>query len=122
MVFQLQDDYLDVYGDVEEFGKKIGGDILCNKKTYLLIKALEVANAEDKAILQEWMMKERFNPEEKIREVTEIYNRVGVKELVKVKIEDYLDKSHVALEKINVSEERKACFYEMIDFIGGRKK
>lgn len=122
LVFQLQDDYLDVYGDVEEFGKKIGGDILCNKKTYLLIKALEVADAEDKATLQEWLMKERFNPEEKIREVTEIYNRVGVKELVKAKIEDYLDKSYVALEKINVSEERKARFYEMIDFIGGRKK
>ncbi len=122
LVFQLQDDYLDVYGDVEEFGKKIGGDILCNKKTYLLIKALEVANAEDKVILQEWMMKERFNPEEKIREVTEIYNRAGVKELVKAKIENYLNKSHVALEKINVSEERKIRFYEMIDFIGGRKK
>ena len=122
LAFQLQDDYLDVYGDPAVFGKKIGGDILCNKKTYLLIKALEVANAEDKVILQEWMMKERFNPEEKIREVTEIYNRAGVKELVKAKIENYLNKSHVALEKINVSEERKIRFYEMIDFIGGRKK
>lgn len=49
--------------------------------------------------MQEWMMKERFNPEEKIREVTEIYNRAGVKELVKAKIEDYLNKSHVALRK-----------------------
>lgn len=122
LVFQLQDDYLDVYGQVEEFGKKIGGDILCNKKTYLLIKALELAGDEDKAILEEWLKKEKFNPEEKIRAVTEIYNRAGVKEAVMAKIDDYMEKSRIALEKINVPEERKACFHEMIDYIGGRKK
>lgn len=122
LVFQLQDDYLDVYGNVEEFGKKIGGDILCNKKTYLLIKAMEMAGEEDKALLKEWMMKERFNPEEKIKEVTEIYNRTGVKEAVMKKVDDYLEKSHLALQKIGVPEERKVRFYEMIDYIGGRKK
>lgn len=122
LVFQLQDDYLDVYGDVEEFGKKIGGDILCNKKTYLLIKAQELANEEDRLALEEWMKKERFNPEEKIREVTEIYNRAGVKEAVMSRIADYLEKSRVALEKIDVPEERKIRFCEMIDYIGGRKK
>lgn len=122
LVFQLQDDYLDVYGDVEEFGKKIGGDILCNKKTYLLIKALELASEKDKALLKEWMVKERFNPQEKIREVTEIYNRSGIKEALMAKVDDYLEKSRIALNKIEVPEERKVRFYEMIDFIGKRKK
>ena len=122
LVFQLQDDYLDVYGDVAEFGKKIGGDILCNKKTYLLIKALELAGEEDRALLNGWLAKKEFEPEEKIRQVTEIYNRVGVREAVLDKINDYLEKSRVALKKIEVPEERKVHFYEMIDFIGGRKK
>ena len=122
LVFQLQDDYLDVYGDVEEFGKKIGGDILCNKKTYLLIKAFELASEEDKALLKEWVVKEKFNPQEKIKEVTEIYNRSGVKEVLRAKVDDYLEKSRIALDKIEVPEERKVRFYEMIDFIGKRKK
>lgn len=122
LVFQLQDDYLDVYGEVEEFGKKIGGDILCNKKTYLLIKALELANGEDKAILTGWLQKERFNPDEKIREVTAIYDRTGVKEAIKGKVDEYLEKSRNALNQISVPEERKVRFYEMIDYIGGRKK
>lgn len=121
LVFQLQDDYLDVYGDVEEFGKKIGGDILCNKKTYLLIKALELAGEQDKALLMEWLKKEKFDPSDKIKEVTGIYDQVGVKEAIRQKIEYYLGKSREALNKINVPEERKVRFYEMIDFIGGRK-
>ena len=122
LVFQLQDDYLDVYGDVEEFGKKIGGDILCNKKTYLLIKALELAGEQDKALLMEWLKKEKFDPSDKIKGVTGIYDQVGVKEAIRQKIEYYLGKSREALNKINVPEERKVRFYEMIDFIGGRKK
>ena len=122
LVFQLQDDYLDVYGDVEEFGKKIGGDILCNKKTYLLINALELAGEQDKALLMEWLKKEKFDPSDKIKEVTGIYDQVGVKEAIRQKIEYYLGKSREALNKINVPEERKVRFYEMIDFIGGRKK
>ncbi len=122
LVFQLQDDYLDVYGDVEEFGKKIGGDILCNKKTYLLIKALELAEGKDKISLKNWMKKENFDPVQKIKEVTEIYNRAGIKEVVKAKIDTYLEKSRLALQKVDVPEERKKCFYEMIDYIGERKK
>jgi len=122
LVFQLQDDYLDVYGEVEEFGKKIGGDILCNKKTYLLIKAIELAGKEDKALLREWLAREKFDSSEKIKKVTEIYNRVGVKDVVNAKIEDFLEKSRKALQKINVPEERKIRFCEMIDYIGKRKK
>lgn len=122
LVFQLQDDYLDVYGNTEEFGKKIGGDILCNKKTYLLIKAFELASESDRALLQEWLVKKDFNPQDKIRAVTEIYNRAGVKEAVMNIVDDYMEKSRLALEKIDVPEDRKANFRDMIDYIGDRKK
>lgn len=122
LVFQLQDDYLDVYGDTEEFGKKIGGDILCNKKTYLLIKAFELAGESDRALLRLWLTKKDFNPQEKIQAVTEIYNRVGVKEAVMNIVDDYMEKSRLALEKIDVPEERKVNFRDMIEYIGDRKK
>lgn len=122
LAFQLQDDYLDVYGDVEEFGKKIGGDILCNKKTYLLIKALELASKEDKALLNECLQQETFDPTEKIRAVTQIYDRIGIKKVVLAKIEDYLEKSRNTLEKINVPTERKQHFVAMLGYINGRKK
>lgn len=122
LVFQLQDDLLDVYGNVEEFGKKIGGDILENKKTYLLIKAFEQAGKSEKALLQEWIDKKDFDATEKIKAVTEIYNRLNIRELTNRTIGYYLEKSRTALGKIAVPEERKTGFYEMIDYISERKK
>lgn len=122
LVFQLQDDYLDVYGNTEEFGKKIGGDILCNKKTYMLIKAFELAEESDRASLRKWLAKKDFDPREKVRAVTEIYNRAGVKEAVMKIVDDYMDKSRLALEKIDVPEDRKMYFRDMIEYIGNRKK
>ena len=122
LAFQLQDDYLDVYGDVAEFGKKIGGDITENKKTYLLIKALELAGEEDKALLQSWIDKKDFDANEKVEAVTAIYNRLGIRELTLKTIENYLKKSREALDKIDVEESRKAAFYEMINYLGERKK
>lgn len=122
LAFQLQDDYLDVYGDVAEFGKKIGGDITENKKTYLLIKAFEVADPETKAELQAWVDKKDFDVFKKIKAVTGIYDRLGIGELTLKTIENYLDKSRKALQKIAVAEERKNGFYEMIDFLENRKK
>jgi geranylgeranyl diphosphate synthase type II len=122
LAFQLQDDYLDVYGDVAEFGKKIGGDILCNKKTYMLIKAFEAASAEDRQALTEWISRKEFDPNEKIQAVTAIYDRTGIKEKVLEKIEEYIEKSREALQKIEVPEERKVHFYNMINALSERKK
>ncbi|WP_251623497.1 polyprenyl synthetase family protein [Odoribacter lunatus] len=122
LAFQVQDDYLDVYGDVLEFGKKIGGDITENKKTYLLIKAFELAGEKERALLQSWIDKKEFDASEKIKVVTELYNRLGIPELTLKTIDGYLQKSREALSKINVEESRKAGFYEMIDYLGERKK
>lgn len=106
LAFQLQDDYLDVYGDPETFGKKIGGDILCNKKTYMLINAMRLSDSH------EWLYADYASPEEKIAAVTGIYNTLGIDKLAQAKMEEYYLKAIEALDKVNVPEERKTALRE----------
>ena len=106
LAFQLQDDYLDVYGDPETFGKKIGGDILCNKKTYMLINAMRLSDSH------EWLYADYASPEEKIAAVTGIYNTLGIDKLAQAKMEEYYHKAIEALDKVNVPEERKTALRE----------
>ena len=108
LAFQLQDDYLDVYGDPKVFGKKVGGDIICNKKTYMLINAYTRADAEQRRELQHWMEAETFNSDEKVAAVTAIYNKVGVDKLAIEKIAYYFEESKKYLDAVQVSDERKA--------------
>ena len=108
LAFQLQDDYLDVYGDPKVFGKKVGGDIICNKKTYMLINAYNRADAEQRRELQHWMAAETFNSDEKVAAVTAIYNKVGVDKLAIEKIAYYFEESKKYLDAVQVSDERKA--------------
>ena len=108
LAFQLQDDYLDVYGDPKVFGKKVGGDIICNKKTYMLINAYNRADAEQRRELQHWMEAETFNSDEKVAAVTAIYNKVGVDKLAIEKIAYYFEESKKYLDAVEVSDERKA--------------
>jgi geranylgeranyl diphosphate synthase type II len=89
LAFQLQDDYLDVYGDPKVFGKAIGGDILCNKKTYMLINALNKADENQKERLTKWLSATDYDPQQKIREVTEIYNELGIDRLAQDNIHYY---------------------------------
>ena len=107
LAFQLQDDYLDVYGDPKVFGKKVGGDIICNKKTYMLINAYNRADAEQRRELQHWMEAETFNSDEKVAAVTAIYNKVGVDKLAIEKIAYYFEESKKYLDAVQVSDERK---------------
>ncbi|MDR1699045.1 MAG: polyprenyl synthetase family protein [Prevotellaceae bacterium] len=107
IAFQLQDDLLDVYGDPAVFGKKIGGDILSNKKTYMLIRAFEEAQAAEGGELLKWILTEKFNPEEKIQAVTQIYNRLGIKEICEEKIREYTQMALVELDRVQVEESRK---------------
>lgn len=108
LAFQLQDDYLDVYGDPKVFGKKVGGDIICNKKTYMLINAYNRVDAEQRRELQLWMEAETFNSDEKVAAVTAIYNKVGVDKLAIEKIAYYFEESKKYLDAVQVSDERKA--------------
>lgn len=102
LAFQLQDDYLDVYGDPAVFGKKIGGDILCNKKTYMLITALNRAEGEMRDELYRWIERTDFNPEEKIAAVTAIYNKVGIAGLCEEQINKYYAEGLDLLDKVSV--------------------
>lgn len=113
LAFQLQDDLLDSFGTQESFGKKIGGDILANKKTYLLIKALETADIELKQELIRWLEKTEFNPSEKIKAVLDIYNRLNIKEFTQQKIDFYFQKCNTVFSQISVNESRKQQLQEV---------
>ncbi len=107
LAFQLKDDLLDVYGDEATFGKKIGGDILCNKKTYLLIHALKLAKGADFEDLTQYLKKSYQQPEEKIKQVTEMYNKLGVKKICEDKMIFYFDKAVANLENIQIDTTKK---------------
>lgn len=107
VAFQLQDDLLDVYGDPAVFGKKIGGDILCNKKTYMLIKALEQADEEQAAELKRWIEAEAFDPEKKIEAVTALYNQMGIRAVCENKMREYYTRAMESLDAVSVVVEKK---------------
>lgn len=116
LAFQLQDDYLDVYGDPAVFGKKIGGDILCNKKTFMLITALEQADETTRAELQKWLAAEHYEPAQKIEAVTNIYNKVGVRDICRDKINACYQESMNLLDKVGVETSYKK---NLSDFVLG---
>ena len=107
LAFQLQDDILDVYGDPEKFGKQVGGDILADKKTFLLIKARELAKGETALELDKWLNNSDVIPENKVNAITTIYNSIGVRKLVEAEMENYVLKALNALDKIAVDNSRK---------------
>ncbi len=106
LAFQLQDDLLDSFGDQKTFGKKIGGDILSNKKTYLLIKALENSSSAEKRELLNWINKNDCINEDKIDAVIEIYNQLNIKELTQLKIDYYFSRASSILEKLAVAKNK----------------
>lgn len=108
MAFQLQDDWLDVFGDQLSFGKKIGNDILTNKKTFLLITALNRLEKHSKEELLSWMERKEYEADEKIAAVTGLFNEAGVSEIVQKKRDDYFFRSIENLEKINGNKEIKS--------------
>ena len=112
LAFQLQDDWLDVYGDPKVFGKNIGGDILCNKKTYMLITALEEADEEQRAVLEGWLAAHDYVPAEQIAAVTALYNEIGVGKRCQEKAEALNAEGFGILDSINLPEERKAVLRE----------
>ncbi|MCF0190667.1 MAG: polyprenyl synthetase family protein [Marinilabiliaceae bacterium] len=114
LAFQLQDDLLDVYGDEKVFGKPIGGDIMEGKKTYLLITALEDANSTQKKELLKWIENSDAKREEKIKEVTNLYNQIGVKEKTELKIDELMNKAMRMLIAMEISAEGKRF---MADFV-----
>ena len=122
LAFQLQDDYLDVYGDPAVFGKKIGGDILCNKKTFMLINALLNASEEDRAELQRWIESKDCNPDKKIQAVTALYTKIGVDRMAKERMSAYYEEAKACLDKVGLPEQRKQMLREIALELMGRQK
>lgn len=120
IAFQLQDDWLDTFGDQQKFGKKIGGDIVANKKTYLLIAALEKASEGTKNALNKWLKINDFNAEEKINSVKEMYKQLGIKEITEAKIEYYFSQASEILNLLPVNEINKKYLIELNKNMLGR--
>ena len=107
LAFQLQDDFLDVYGDPKVFGKAIGGDIVSNKKTYMLINAFNRANAQQRAELERWTQLKDFDRQEKIDAVTALYNDMSIDRLAQDKMAAYYEESKKYLVAVQVPTEKK---------------
>lgn len=122
LAFQLMDDILDVYGDEKTFGKKIGGDILCNKKTYLLIHAQKLAEGDTAEELQSLLSGLANSPEEKIAKVTSIYDSLGVRAIAEEAMEIYYQKALQHLEKVSVDKERKNHLLQLAKNLMNRKE
>ena len=112
LAFQLQDDLRDVYGDFDTFGKRIGGDILCNKKTYMLIKALEGADETQRRQLEHWIDAKEYNPDEKVAAVTSLYNEIGVRALCEDLINKYFEEARQVLDKVSLPAEKKEVLWQ----------
>lgn len=107
IAFQLQDDLLDAFADQEKFGKKIGGDIVANKKTFLLLKALELSDSDTKAELLEWINKKEFDVEEKIEAIKAIYTKLNIKEITQKYIEDFYQSAMNVWAELDTAPETK---------------
>lgn len=122
LAFQLQDDYLDVYGDPSVFGKNIGGDITSNKKTFMLINALLRAEGQDKAELEAWIARKDFDRQEKVDAVTRLYTKLGIDRLARERIEYYTREALSCLDAVDTPDERKAELREYTMMMMRREK
>lgn len=114
IAFQIQDDYLDAFGDPEKFGKQVGGDILANKKTFLLIKALESARGADREALTGLL---NSNPPDKVQQVLEIFRRCGVDDWARELKSRYIDEAFAHLDAIAVVSKRKEPLRQLATFL-----
>lgn len=121
LAFQLQDDLLDVYGDPATFGKKIGGDILEGKKTFMLINALRLADERQRAELQRWLAAPADDAEAKIAAVTALYDEIGVRGLAEAAINKYFDAAFVALDALELPAAHKQALRDFALTLMNRK-
>ncbi len=122
IAFQLQDDILDTFGEPEKFGKKPGGDIVQNKKTFLLLKALQIAPAEDKQALKQWIADPTADESEKIKAVTAILHRADIPNLAQKEKEKYRKAAEVHLVALEGSEAAKAPLFALMEKLVERER
>lgn len=119
--FQLKDDLLDAYADPKKFGKQVGGDIIANKKTYLLIQALEKATGKQKQELINWLSIKKFNKKEKVEAVKSIYSNLHIPQLTEKKINHYFKKGFTSLEKVRGNAKAKETLRKFAEDLIGRQ-
>jgi len=107
LAFQIQDDLLDIYGDIKLFGKVPGGDIIANKKTFLSVKAFELSKGKQFKLLQDLFSDKESDPEKKVSSVMEIYDKLNIKLLTESLANEYIEKAFILLDKVDVARERK---------------
>ncbi len=122
LAFQIQDDLLDTFGDQKVFGKAIGGDIVANKKTFLLINALKKATPKQGAELNAALKYTTISNDEKIATVKALYEEIGVREVTEARITTYFDTALQELGKVNVRDERKQELNSLLSKLIGRNK
>jgi geranylgeranyl diphosphate synthase type II len=122
LAFQIQDDILDTYGDMKVFGKISGGDIIAGKKTFLYVKATEIASSEQRKKLQEIYSSEISDPVAKIKRVTEIFDQLNIRVISESLASDYLKTASGFLEKTGVPQERKEELILMTESLAGRDR
>jgi geranylgeranyl diphosphate synthase type II len=119
IAFQIQDDYLDAFGDPEKFGKQVGGDVISNKKTLLNLKALELATTKQLDDLRELAVEK--DPSKKIIETTQIYNEIGAKEACEVVMQAYYEKAVTALNAIEIDNNQKIPLQQLAQYLMKRE-
>ena len=120
IAFQLQDDYLDAFGDPESFGKQVGGDILANKKTFLYLKALEIGSDEVATSLRDWFSDKNFHDDEKVARVKSLFKKAGSDVVIQNLIKDFTDDAFLHLEALEMGEEQKEKLREFGRFLMNR--
>jgi geranylgeranyl diphosphate synthase type II len=120
IAFQLQDDLLDVFADQDKFGKKIGGDIVSNKKTFLLLKALEIADDSTKMVIQDWINKTSFDESEKIQAITDVYNKLDIRNITEAYIDEFYQEALNVFNEIEVSPDKKGELLQLANLIMSR--
>jgi geranylgeranyl diphosphate synthase, type II len=120
LAFQIQDDLLDIYGDIKVFGKIPGGDIISNKKTFMLVKALELASNEQAKQLHEQFTLKEFDPDIKVKKVIEIYDQLNIKNISESLANDYINTAFNLLGKVSAVNERKTELVNIANSLIGR--
>lgn len=120
LAFQLMDDMLDVWGDPKTFGKEIGGDIMNNKKTFLLINALQLAQGDDADELRHWLNDQYATRDDKVKGVTRLYERLGVRQLAEDAIACYNKFAITAFNEVKMSDDAKQAFVSLANRLAGR--
>jgi geranylgeranyl diphosphate synthase, type II len=113
--FQLKDDLLDVFGEQQKFGKQVGGDIIANKKTFLLIEAMEKAGKLERQQLDYWLAATEFDKTEKVKAITAIYNQLNVRQLTEARMDEYFSVGLASLKQLHVDESRKATLLHFVE-------